>query len=302
MDNLKRRKPWIVSTLAQYTIEELRVRYESVCLRERAFSTKNEFRYMYRDQTQEYWESILNDEGGVMRKTPKDKYCELNGDLRSPVNDTDVEKRPKGIFFRTNIRNGKTPEDLPNPIHGDWRYKCTMDEMLARYPNIYFACDFKLGAPHVTLLMTNPDSTSDNIEGWTRIDAWCQEKLLRIDYTDPNGVIYRNPATGKWYVSSYFWVELLVTEDIVIGRSEVKFAGRQIRNDGDQQTPQLSIETKDSDDGEVGMFENGSGQLDTSVDSVTNTLQARTRKMRSWTERILVCLNMRFLATTLEAT
>ena len=154
----------------------------------------------------------------VMEKETKDMTSDTpNGDGRSPINESEKDKRPRGIFFLANVDNltGK----MLNPIYGDTRFSQRMDDMIVSCKNMYFA-DFycrdsskKDRKHYATLLMTSPDST-ETFREERNIDAWCQQKLIPFEYETPNNLLYRQD--GTWFVSKYIYIEVFFTENVRI--------------------------------------------------------------------------------------
>ena len=110
-----------------------------------------------------------------------------SGDKRSPINNADYTRRPKGLFFCANVINTTgAPPDL-SPF-GDARLTASIDNLINRSTDRLFFADFYCcsGQPspqhYVTLVVTKPANfASNNGPGNTNISTWCEQNLLELE-------------------------------------------------------------------------------------------------------------------------
>ena len=213
----------------EYTKEELERLYE---LAEKVnWKRRNEFQWLFREKDWSYFRTILQGDR-FMRIYKKDRdgqSCRpgaFNGDPRSPLN-CDYARRPQGLFFCANRSNFGGVDSLPDPLFGNTRFILDVSDLIQPNFNMYFAdfyCREALDdndTHYATIVVTDPQSTTPNVEGFKNMDAWCEQKLLPMNRHN-NRLLYCDQTNNKWFVSSSIWVEVFFTEDIKIEKDELE--------------------------------------------------------------------------------
>ena len=122
--------------------------------------------WVYRNQSQAYFEDVKNNNGGLMKVVPKDR----SGDPRSPINGGQIS----GLFFMARNEGG---QPQPKSPFGPCRLQVPPNILLDVASNIFFTDFYCMqGETHyVTLVMTKPGSSAD---------IFCRHRLLRLNLND----------------------------------------------------------------------------------------------------------------------
>ena len=132
-----------------------------------------------------------------------------SGDPASPIND-----RLDGLFFLASVVDGSTTgEPRPESQFGSVRLLVPVRALFETAPNLYFADFYCMRSPnyhYVTLVMTRTGSSAD---------AFCRDRLLRLNVYNPKENPFLYDDECRWYVAaaSGLTVELLYTENVDVG-------------------------------------------------------------------------------------
>jgi hypothetical protein len=138
--------------------------------------------WLYRNQSESYFESILRNNRGLMEVVIKDN----SGDPGSPING-----KLKGLFFMARNEDGQPQRNSP---FGPCRLQVPPEVLLDVNTNLYFTDFYCMqGVTHyVTLVATKQGSEADD---------FCSSRLLPLSLDDTNGNPFLFRENGELRVS-----------------------------------------------------------------------------------------------------
>ena len=179
--------------------------------------------YFFRDKFSDYWDEILQKEGGIMKPYLKRN----NGDPASPINDA-----LRGLYFSTRV----DPDTMKPPAHsmfGPFRFQLFSTQLFNESSRLYFSDFYCYGQIHfVTLVLTVPNSPTDK---------FCQTHLVELNIRDNDFlkcVWLPQENVNIVFVTKRLTVEVVFTESIPI-------SGKMLTLVSCSRTTQVSGRTKE---------------------------------------------------------